>query len=279
MKNHINPINSIANRALSLTLGLIGIISTYGVSRGASITGLFNTGVNAFGIVLPDGTNDPHYSVTGPLTVAVVTPRFEQPNDSWLLPPPGSAWICPLSANPPWGPEGAYTYRLTFDLTGLDPATASIAGQLASDNATQIYLNGTDTGFSNSGTEYSALAPFTITNGFLATTNTLEFRVTNGFLGRDNPTGLLVANLAGTAEVTPSLSIRLSEVELCWQSISNRLYGVEYRSDLTTNIWVPLYTNIVGNAGTTCVYDKITSGTPQRYYRVVLPGPYEVTRE
>jgi hypothetical protein len=249
------------------------MLATSGETRGASIPGLFNTGVNGSGIVLPDGSNDPHYSLTGPLAGAVVTPRFVQPNDPWLVPPPGSAWICPFSGNPPWSPEGDYTYTLTFDLTGFDPATATIAGQLASDNGTRIYLNGTDTGFFNSGTEFRALTSFTITNGFLATTNTLEFHVVNGFLGRENPSGLLVADFSGTVQPTPSVSIRLSEVEICWQSISNRIYGVEYRSDLTTNTWVALYTNIVGNAGTTCVYDKIISGTPQRFYRVVLPTP------
>jgi len=65
----------------------------------------------------------------------------------------------------------------------------------------------------------------------------------------------------------PRASIRVSEVEICWASRSNALYQVEYRSDLTTNLWVPLYTNVVGNGARMCVSDRVTQ--PQRFYQVV----------
>jgi hypothetical protein len=67
----------------------------------------------------------------------------------------------------------------------------------------------------------------------------------------------------------PKMSIRVSEVEVCWTSLTNATYRVEYRSDLTTNTWVTL-TNCVPSAGTeTCIYDKVLRGQPQRFYRVV----------
>jgi hypothetical protein len=69
---------------------------------------------------------------------------------------------------------------------------------------------------------------------------------------------------------SPLMSIRVSQVEICWTSYSNYLYNVQYRSDLTTNVWVDLFpTNILATGSETCVFDDIPRGRPQRYYRVV----------
>jgi hypothetical protein len=43
-----------------------------------------------------------------------------------------------------------------------------------------------------------------------------------------------------TFEPPPLLTIRSSQVEVCWNSISNLTYQVQYRSDLTTNLWTSL---------------------------------------
>lgn len=67
----------------------------------------------------------------------------------------------------------------------------------------------------------------------------------------------------------PPASIRVSEIEVCWPSRSNRLYQVDYRSEFTTNMWLPLFTNVVGSGQTICVADRIAY--PQRFYRVVCP--------
>ena len=69
----------------------------------------------------------------------------------------------------------------------------------------------------------------------------------------------------------PLATIRLSEVEVCWRSQSNRQYRVDYRSAFeTTNAWVPFPTNtFFGDGGVMCIYDKIPPGRPQRFYRVV----------
>lgn len=65
----------------------------------------------------------------------------------------------------------------------------------------------------------------------------------------------------------PAASIRISEIEVCWPSRSNRVYEVDYRSALTTNLWLPLFTNILGNGQNICVSDRIVF--PQRFYRVI----------
>ncbi len=64
------------------------------------------------------------------------------------------------------------------------------------------------------------------------------------------------------------MSIRVSQVEICWTLYSNYLYNVQYRSDLTTNVWVDLFpTNILATGSETCVYDDIPHGRPQSYAR------------
>jgi probable HAF family extracellular repeat protein len=70
----------------------------------------------------------------------------------------------------------------------------------------------------------------------------------------------------------PVLSIRHSqgEVELCWNSQTNRPYQLQYHSDLTTNIWSNLGTPIQGNGGTNCVYDPMLPGQTQKFFRICL---------
>ena len=66
----------------------------------------------------------------------------------------------------------------------------------------------------------------------------------------------------------PVAGIRTSQVEISWNSCSNHHYNVQYRSDLTTNTWVDLFTNVLATNTETSVYDDIPRGRPQRFYRV-----------
>jgi hypothetical protein len=52
-------------------------------------------------------------------------------------------------------------------------------------------------------------------------------------------------------------------------SISNLTYQVQYRSDLTTNLWTSLGGCIRSTNSTSCAYDPIIGGQPQRFYRVL----------
>jgi len=97
----------------------------------------------------------------------------------------------------------------------------------------------------------------------------------------------LVTNLLSTGAVTcttekiapgtperfysspPSGAIRVSEVMTCWPTEPNSVYQVEYQSASTTNMWVPLYTNILGSGAQMCVTNKVVRGTPTRTYRLV----------
>src|SRR5207247_2461013 len=73
-------------------------------------------------------------------------------------------------------------------------------------------------------------------------------------------------------ETPPLLTadIRFSQVEISWETMSNALYRIDYRSDLTTNVWVPLTTNtIVGTGDRYVVYDVLPLGPFPRFYRIV----------
>jgi hypothetical protein len=73
-----------------------------------------------------------------------------------------------------------------------------------------------------------------------------------------------------TFEPPPLVTIRPSEVEVCWNSIPNLTYQVQYRSDLTANVWTPLGDDILSTGATSCIYDPVVVGQPQKFYRVVL---------
>ncbi len=72
------------------------------------------------------------------------------------------------------------------------------------------------------------------------------------------------------AVLAPLAAIRVSEVEVCWNSASNRTYQVQYRSATTTDTWVNLGAPVVGNGSTNCLSDPVPPAPSQRFYRVVL---------
>jgi hypothetical protein len=111
-----------------------------------------------------------------------------------------SAWIGPFNDTQLNGPGGTYDYQTTFDLTGLDPATAILTGQWAADDqGLDVLINGVSTG--NTAAGFSSWSSFSISSGFVAGLNTLDFLVSNN----SGPTGLRVevsgtANASGTPE-------------------------------------------------------------------------------
>ncbi len=66
----------------------------------------------------------------------------------------------------------------------------------------------------------------------------------------------------------PVLQIRFSQVQLCWNSRSDRVYQPQYRSSATTNIWTSLGSPVPGNGTTNCISDSSLLIEPQRAYRI-----------
>jgi hypothetical protein len=70
---------------------------------------------------------------------------------------------------------------------------------------------------------------------------------------------------------TVTATVRVRDLDICWNSSTNRTYQVEYRSDATTNLWVGLGSPVQGNGTTNCVVDSVPE-VPSKLYRVrVLP--------
>lgn len=88
-----------------------------------------------------------------------------------------------------------YAYTTAFDLTGLNPMSASLTGSLLADDKVAIYLNNNLVhSFFGS---YTQSSTFTIGSGFQSGINNLSFLVENSGGG---PTGLDV-KVSGTADL------------------------------------------------------------------------------
>ena len=153
----------------------------------ADLIPLHNTGEAGIGNVETNYTLRYSGSSTGtgtPLTAYVRDPY------PWPDAPTGSEWIAP---HPTHFQTGYYFYELSFNI----PDIISISGRWASDNNSEIFLNGISSGYTRDLWGFLTLEDFTITSGFTGN-DTLLFRVWQDSGG---PTGLLVTDL--TAEVVP----------------------------------------------------------------------------
>jgi hypothetical protein len=118
---------------------------------------VFNTGVDASGVPVPDGELDPHYQLLTNADNPGVTEAFVQDSTvfpivagPWLAVSDTSAWIGPrfntsgaagLSSDAGEG-GGTYVYRTTIDLTGRPPGFI-LRGNYATDNEGRaIRING-----------------------------------------------------------------------------------------------------------------------------------------
>jgi hypothetical protein len=177
----------------------------------ANIPGIYGTGVDNSNALVAYGGVDPHYTLTVSAASGFPAPRGTVVNFpssytfyNWVPNTASSQWIG-LQSQANYYSSGLYAYDITFDLTGLNPATAVIAGRFAADNNAVIYLNGANTGITTPTLGFSSFTPFTISSGFLPTLNTLEFQVTNyaDAATFGGPTGLQVQFVGGTADPVP----------------------------------------------------------------------------
>ena len=137
---------------------------------------LFGTGVN-----VDRGQPDPHWSITDVDHAANFTPRpaveWEWPSDFGPL--RRQSGRCISLTNPPMAPPGCrMTFRTSFDLTGFDPATATIGGRfIADDWIVEVRLNGKKLPLGNH--RLWQWKAFRIDEGFVAGSNTVEMVVEN----------------------------------------------------------------------------------------------------
>lgn len=190
-----------------LILGACSILALTG-NADTVIPGVFSTGVDDSGNLLPAGQTDPHWTISSSPVGPVPTLVTANLDKNWAADTDSSQWINANGIGKGPAPSGLYIYTLTFSLNQLDPSTAQITGEWASDNSSEIFLNGIDTGLLNTDEGFRAFGQFSITNDFVAGENELQFDVTQdpdapGGSGVGNPEGLQVNILSATAQPVP----------------------------------------------------------------------------
>ncbi len=178
---------------------LIAILMAAGALGAAPIV-INNTGLTAPGAV------DPNWTITSPAGSAFVTVVDGFPiGPFWLANTAASSWVEPDSGSSDNHAPGTYTYQTTFNLTGLNAATAAIQFRAAVDNnITAVRLNGNVVGFTYGlFTDFSPLFSVNTAAWFNAGVNTLQFDVLNSNVGGGNPSGFRV-EVSGTADAITS---------------------------------------------------------------------------
>ena len=159
------------------------------VQVGLPLTELFNSGVDQMGNLQQRGVVDTHYSMPysadllypGPAAWTQLDQYPVSGGTAYFLNGPSSLWIAPRvnTLSYTGNAQGNYIFRTAFVLDSMDPTNSLIRGQWAMDNwGTDILLNGVSLGLTNYA-GFAAFSAFTITNGFVAGSNTLDFVITN----------------------------------------------------------------------------------------------------
>lgn len=222
--------------------------------------GVFSTGVDSTGALLPLGQKDPHY-------ILVNNPDANFPGNesyalsgapfpTWLVNSETSQWIGHRSTGVE-GTPGSYRYRLIFNIPAEDVATAAITGQVATDDGNQgVFLNGTAVDFPP-GTGFSTFADLNIPAGspFVAGLNSLDIIVSNGGAAA-NPTGLRIENLTLSGvtipEQSPTLAVTVESgsLRIAWPSEATG-YVLQETTALPGG-WInsPAAINVEGNLNT-----------------------------
>jgi hypothetical protein len=159
---------------------------------------LYNTGVDAFGAALADGSVDPHYTESIQANSVFVIPQ----NGAWAAPGSPAKYVAPYNWLTLYNPNFySMIYRTSFDLSGFNPSTVLIQGQWATDNfGSDIKVNGHSTGNASPG--FSGFTSFTLSGGsgfFVPGINYLFF----DWGSSGGPGGVAVVFTSATADAAP----------------------------------------------------------------------------
>jgi F0F1-type ATP synthase epsilon subunit len=129
-------------------------------------------------------------------------------------------------------------------------------------------------GFVNSDTANSLTTAPTVTTTGTASSAAGTYPITASGAVDANYT---ISYVPGTLTVTPPSNPAIRSIQpigntgmaITWTSISNSVYRVQYKASLASTNWINLAPDVTATAGTASFTDHL-SGSPQRYYRVVL---------
>jgi hypothetical protein len=170
--------------------------------------------INNTGAGITPTNPDPNWTVTtNPTpgsTNAFVTDTSGYPFGPWIADTAIYGWDSPQPSYTDGetdSPNTNYYYTTTFDLTGLDPTSASLQFQFAVDDAlVAVILNGNTLGGFPAGVLDTLSVTQTINSDFVSGVNTITFETFNGPAASTNPTGLLVDFTSATANSAPEPS-------------------------------------------------------------------------
>lgn len=190
------------------------VLSLPGLALAASIP-VHNTGVNSSDVLVAPGGQASFWALSAKPAAAVETIgsnpfRF---NCCYFADTATAAWVAPQAGGNA-GAAGIYTYDLVIDLTGLDPATASIAGTFGTDNDGSISLNSNAPAATTGFAAFGAPTPFTINSGFVAGLNTIHVQVDNG----GDPTAFFVSFTSATANAAVS-AVQVPVPAVSWPAL------------------------------------------------------------
>jgi PEP-CTERM motif len=190
-----------AIQSRSSIVALVMLAASLGVE--ATPISVHDTGVNVSDGLVATGSIASFWALTAEPAGATETIgsnpcRFRHP--SYFADSSTAAWVAPTCGGNA-GAGGFYTYSLSFDLTGLDPTTAAIAGVFGTDNNGSIDLNGM-IGGTTTFAGFGAQTSFSFTSGFVAGLNMIDVLVNNG----GDPTAFFVQFNTATAG-GPSTSV------------------------------------------------------------------------
>ena len=202
-----------ALRVLLVALLIVGVCPVFGAEFTIANTGVpgtegVDTDSNWVLIACPATSMCAGASVGSPYSPYITEddayPFINLSPPHWMANTGTSQWISPkqtYAVNSLGSPDGDYTYRVTFDLTGFIPGTAALSFQFAADDhVSDVLLNGVSTGINAAGFT-SWHGTYDLASGFVAGLNTLDFIVHNNAPGGSlTPTGLRVEFLSHEAE-------------------------------------------------------------------------------
>lgn len=166
-----------------------------GLAQAATISSLYNTGVDAAGTPAANNASEIHYTLDGGWNARVANQSNGYPNNVWIGDDASSSWIGPKGDSQLDGGYQVYDYRTTFSLAGLDPTTASIIGRWAVDDVgLDILINGVS--IHPQVAPWNSWTAFAVNSGFHAGVNSLDFIMEN--TNSWGPTGIRV-EMTGTA--------------------------------------------------------------------------------
>ena len=192
------------------------VLSLPGLALAASIP-VHNTGVNGSDVLVASGAQASFWVLSaepGGATETIGSNPFRF-NCCYFADTATAAWVAPQASGNA-GVVGVYTYNLVFDLTGLDPATASITGTFGTDNDGSISLNSSAPAATTGFGSFGAPTPFTINSGFVAGLNTIHLQVDNG----GDPTAFFVSFTSATANASAPAGPVQQVPALSWPALA-----------------------------------------------------------